>query len=125
MVNEFAVQQNGENTLKEPINAEMGATCVLSIDASLAIFQNEKQLKEYAEYKKYAKEHLPMHEPLEKREEKGTGIGLYISKKIIEAHGGQIWGENSVDGNGATFTFALPIGKKQEEQQHLKQKEKS
>jgi two-component system sensor histidine kinase VicK len=41
----------------------------------------------------------------------GTGLGLFISKGIIEAHGGKIWAENNVDGNGATFMFSLPIGK--------------
>ncbi len=39
----------------------------------------------------------------------GTGLGLFISKKIIEAHAGKLWGENNVDGIGATFTFSLPI----------------
>ena len=39
----------------------------------------------------------------------GTGLGLYISKNIIEAHGGKIWGENNKDGKGATFGFRLPI----------------
>ena len=39
----------------------------------------------------------------------GTGLGLFISKSIIEAHGGRIWGENNDDGKGATFTFALPL----------------
>jgi signal transduction histidine kinase len=37
----------------------------------------------------------------------GTGLGLYISKNIIEAHGGRIWAENNKKG-GATFSFALP-----------------
>jgi two-component system sensor histidine kinase VicK len=39
----------------------------------------------------------------------GTGLGLYISKGIVEAHGGRIWAENNPYGKGATFTFILPF----------------
>jgi signal transduction histidine kinase len=45
------------------------------------------------------------------KSEEGTGLGLYISKNIIQAHGGKIWAENNSDGRGATFYFTLPIGK--------------
>ncbi len=39
----------------------------------------------------------------------GTGLGLFICKSIIEAHGGKIWAENKSDGKGAAFAFSLPI----------------
>lgn len=38
----------------------------------------------------------------------GTGLGLFISKNIIEAHGGKMWAENNQNNNGATFSFTLP-----------------
>src|SRR5919202_830522 len=38
----------------------------------------------------------------------GLGLGLYVSKKIVEAHGGRIWAENNPDGKGSTFAFSLP-----------------
>lgn len=42
----------------------------------------------------------------------GTGLGLFISKSIIEAHDGKIWAENNTDSEkGATFYFTLPISR--------------
>ena len=40
--------------------------------------------------------------------EKGVGIGLAVSRTIVEAHGGQLWAENNKTG-GATFNVALPL----------------
>jgi signal transduction histidine kinase len=39
----------------------------------------------------------------------GIGLGLFIAKNIVEAHGGRIWAENNSDGKGAVFFFTLKI----------------
>jgi two-component system, OmpR family, sensor histidine kinase VicK len=48
---------------------------------------------------------------------KGTGLGLYISKNIVDAHGGKLLASNNTDGNGATFTIVIPLFNK--DQDHI------
>ena len=43
------------------------------------------------------------------KSEKGAGLGLFICKNIIEAHGGRIWAENNSNGKGATVGFMIPL----------------
>jgi signal transduction histidine kinase len=50
------------------------------------------------------------------KSEKGTGLGLYISNSIVQAHGGKMWAENNADGKGATFAFTLPLEKREPEE---------
>jgi signal transduction histidine kinase len=42
------------------------------------------------------------------KSDQGIGLGLFIAKNIIEAHGGKIWGNNNKDSKGATFSFSIP-----------------
>jgi signal transduction histidine kinase len=42
---------------------------------------------------------------------KGMGLALYISKNVIEAHGGKIWAENNANCRGATFGFSIPMNR--------------
>ena len=40
---------------------------------------------------------------------RGTGLGLFIARKVVEAHGGKIWAESDGEGKGSTFSVVLPM----------------
>lgn len=52
--------------------------------------------------------HSKLFEKFTTKSDTGIGLGLFISKKIIDAHGGTISGKNNEDAHGATFSFTLP-----------------
>jgi signal transduction histidine kinase len=45
---------------------------------------------------------------LPKHDRRGVGLALYISRGIVQAHGGRIWAESRI-AEGSTFSFTLPI----------------
>ncbi|MFL6474586.1 MAG: sensor histidine kinase, partial [Nitrososphaera sp.] len=52
------------------------------------------------------------------KSETGTGLGLFVSQSIIEAHGGKIWAENNSNGRGSTFSFSLPLTENNTKEDH-------
>lgn len=113
-VDPFLITQVLNNLI---VNALEHSSKGSSIDISIKSFPNEitVDVKDYGEGIPYeATNHL-----FEKFYQvpnnlatgsKGQGLGLYISKKIIEVHKGKIW-VNSIQGRGATFSFSLPVNK--------------
>ena len=112
--------------------------CMLFLSAVLAIPKAEAQSKftdvnetiniqiekEFAEGKEYAiitikdtgkgidSEIMPrLFTKFATKSDKGTGLGLFICKSIVEAHGGKIWAKNNEDGRGSSFSFSLPLYK--------------
>ena len=48
------------------------------------------------------------------RSDRGTGLGLFIAKNIVEAHRGLIWAENNIQQKGAIFIFTLPLSSQED-----------
>ena len=47
-------------------------------------------------------------DPALAQDTKGTGLGLFIAKQIVEAHGGRIWASSEGEGSGSTFSAEIP-----------------
>lgn len=51
-------------------------------------------------------------DPALSKDTKGTGLGLFIAKQIVEAHGGRIWASSEGEGSGSTFSVEIPVDNK-------------
>jgi len=115
---EARLQQVINNLLSNAINFTNNGTVIITaykaqVDTNVEMAQqDEKSI--VVEIKDTGSginpEMLPrLFEKFATRSGSGTGLGLYISKSIVDSHGGKIWAYNNKDGIGATFTFTLPI----------------
>jgi signal transduction histidine kinase len=89
----------GGITIRSSIEGDFIKTSVVDTGTGISQEDHEILFKKYSQVKQKFVKSLG-----------GTGLGLYISKKIIEGHGGKIWLESTV-GTGTTFFFTLPIAK--------------
>ena len=115
---EARLQQVINNLLSNAINFTNNGTVIITaykaqVDTNVEMGQHDEE-SIVVEIKDTGSginpEMLPrLFEKFATRSGSGTGLGLYISKSIVDTHGGKIWAYNNKDGIGATFTFTLPI----------------
>jgi signal transduction histidine kinase len=118
---EARLQQVIDNLLSNAINFTQHGTIVITayraqVDTNGEIDESDRE-STVVEIKDTGtginSEMLPrLFDKFATRSMSGTGLGLYISKSIVDSHDGKIWAYNNKDGKGATFTFTLPINKK-------------
>ncbi|HZA08148.1 MAG TPA: ATP-binding protein [Nitrososphaeraceae archaeon] len=101
------------------VNEEKGGTGIINIRAQKVDDKNLAIISIKDNGKGIDSEIMPrLFEKFASKSYQGTGLGLYICKSIVEAHGGKIWAENNSNNSngigreyGATFAFSLPISK--------------
>jgi two-component system phosphate regulon sensor histidine kinase PhoR len=95
-----AIKYTKEGWIKVKVDKE-GNEVLISVSDSGIGMSKELQQKLFGQF---------VRDPSIKKEIRGTGLGLYIAKHIIEAHKGKIWTESEGIGKGSTFYIKLPMG---------------
>lgn len=109
IINAIKFTENG--TIMVKIEPKDGEVIVLVKDTGIGI-DKESQAHLFEKFHQIGR--FDHQEPVEQQ---GTGLGLYISKKLIELHQGRIWLESELD-KGTTFYFSLPINHQKDKAQN-------
>jgi signal transduction histidine kinase len=94
-----AIKYTKEGWIKVKVDKEDNEVLISVSDSGIGM-SKELQQKLFGQF---------VRDPSIKKEIRGTGLGLYIAKHIVEAHNGKIWAESEGIGKGSTFCIKLPI----------------
>jgi signal transduction histidine kinase len=94
-----AIKYTKEGWIKVKVDKEDSEVLISVSDSGIGM-SKELQQKLFGQF---------VRDPAIKKEIHGTGLGLYITKHIVEAHHGKIWAESEGINKGSTFYIKLPI----------------
>jgi signal transduction histidine kinase len=94
-----AIKYTPQGFVKVSLEKKQNEILISVIDTGIGM-SKELQQKLFGQF---------VRDPSIKREIRGTGLGLYIAKYIVEAHHGKIWAESEGIGKGSRFFVSLPI----------------
>jgi PAS domain S-box-containing protein len=112
-VDRIQTQQVFINLISNAIEATEGITNTARILLRAFVTQDDEVIAQVIDNGTGLEDSEKIFDAFMTTKEKGMGIGLAVSRSIVEAHGGRLWAENNPDG-GATFNVALPVSSKRE-----------
>jgi signal transduction histidine kinase len=107
-VDPIQIQQVFINLISNAIEAMEGSRLTSLVKLRAAVTDQNEVLIQVIDNGPGVHDPERIFEPFLTTKEKGMGIGLAVSRSIVEAHGGRIWAENN-PGGGATFCVVLPL----------------
>ncbi len=113
-VDRIQTQQVFINLISNAIEATDGSANTAKILLRAFVIQNREVIVQVIDNGTGLEDTEKIFDAFMTTKEKGMGIGLAVSRSIVEAHGGRLWAENNPDGSGATFNVALPVSSKRE-----------
>jgi C4-dicarboxylate-specific signal transduction histidine kinase len=113
-VDRIQIQQVFINLILNAIEATEGSANTTRILLRAFVTQEHEVIVQIIDNGTGLKDSEKIFDAFMTTKEKGMGIGLAVSRSIVEAHGGRIWAENNPDGGGTTFNVALPVSSKRE-----------